>query len=58
MLNGNYIAESINIDSAISESEGIKLSKSYKEKDDFNTFMSNSFGFGGTNASLVIKKYS
>ena len=58
MLNGSYIAESINIDSAITESEGINLSKSYKEKNDFDTFMSNSFGFGGTNASLVMKKYS
>ena len=58
MLNGSYIAESININSAITESEGINLSKSYKEKNDFDTFMSNSFGFGGTNASLVMKKYS
>ena len=58
MLNGSYIAESININSAIAESEGINLSKSYKEKNDFETFMSNSFGFGGTNASLVMKKYS
>ena len=58
MLNGSYIAESKNIDSAITESEGINLSKSYKEKNDFDTFMSNSFGFGGTNASLVMKKYS
>ena len=58
MLNGSYIAESININSAIAESEGINLSKSYKEKNDFDTFMSNSFGFGGTNASLVMKKYS
>ena len=49
---------SINIDSAITESEGINLSKNYKEKNDFDTFMSNSFGFGGTNASLVTKKYS
>ena len=58
MLKGNYIAESINIESAISESEGIELSKSYKDQENFETFMSNSFGFGGTNASLIIRRYS
>ena len=48
----------LNIESAISESEGIELSKNYKDQENFETFMSNSFGFGGTNASLIIRRYS
>ena len=58
MMRGNYIAESININSPISESQGIELSKELKQLENFSSFMSNSFGFGGTNASLVVKKYS
>ena len=58
MMQGNYIAESININSPISESQGIELSKELKQLENFSSFMSNSFGFGGTNASLVVKKYS
>ena len=58
MMRGNYIAESININSPISESQGIELSKELKQLENFTSFMSNSFGFGGTNASLVVKKYS
>ena len=58
MMRGNYIAESININSPITESQGIKLSKELMQIDNFSSFMSNSFGFGGTNASLVVRKYS
>ena len=58
MMRGCYIAESINIKSPISESQGIELSKGLKQLDNFSSFMSNSFGFGGTNASLVVKEYS
>jgi 3-oxoacyl-(acyl-carrier-protein) synthase len=28
------------------------------EKKDFYSFMSNSFGFGGTNASIVVKEFT
>ena len=58
MMKENYIAESINIDSPITESSGIELAREYTKKNDFKAFMSNSFGFGGTNASLIVKKYS
>ena len=58
MMKDNYIAESINIDSPITESSGMELAREYTKKNNFEAFMSNSFGFGGTNASLIVKKYS
>jgi 3-oxoacyl-[acyl-carrier-protein] synthase-1 len=57
MLKNKYIAKSLNIESPIVESGSLELANEYMEKKDFTTFMSNSFGFGGTNVSLVIKEY-
>ena len=57
MLKNKYIAKSLNIESPIDESGSLELANEYMEKKDFTTFMSNSFGFGGTNVSLVIKEY-
>jgi 3-oxoacyl-[acyl-carrier-protein] synthase-1 len=57
MLKNKYIAKSLNIDNAIDESEKLKLANKYIEKKEFTSFMSNSFGFGGTNVSLIIKEF-
>ena len=56
MMNGNFIAGNKNLTNPIPEANGIHIPERSLEKE-FNNFMSNSFGFGGTNASLVLSKY-
>ena len=56
MMNGNFIAGNKNLTNPIPEAEGINIPKKSLEKE-FSSFMSNSFGFGGTNVSLVLSKY-
>mgnify|MGYP000526477783 CR=1 FL=1 len=38
------------------QAQGLPIVRAYEEAD-LNTVMSNSFGFGGTNASLVFSKF-
>ena len=56
MLNGNFIAGNKNLTDPIPEADGINIPEKSLEKE-FNSFMSNSFGFGGTNVSLVLSKF-
>ncbi|MDA9965504.1 beta-ketoacyl-ACP synthase II [Gammaproteobacteria bacterium] len=55
MMKHGFIAPSINIDTLVEEAEGLKISQSMVEQK-INAVMSNSFGFGGTNASLIFSK--
>jgi 3-oxoacyl-[acyl-carrier-protein] synthase-1 len=55
MMQHNFIAPSINIDSLVEEAEGLDICQSMIERK-LNAVMSNSFGFGGTNASLIFSK--
>ena len=56
MMNENFIAGNKNLVNPIPEADGINIPDKSLEKE-FSSFMSNSFGFGGTNVSLVLSKY-
>jgi len=56
MMRDGFLAESANIGEIVEESEGMNiLTKRYDGE--VSRVMSNSFGFGGTNACLVFDKY-
>jgi 3-oxoacyl-[acyl-carrier-protein] synthase-1 len=56
MMSNNFMCESANIVELDEEAENMNIIRSRIDSE-FETAMSNSFGFGGTNASLVFKKY-
>ncbi|WP_298510469.1 beta-ketoacyl-ACP synthase I [uncultured Ruminobacter sp.] len=56
MLNNNFIAPSINIENLDPLAEGLPIVTSAKDIE-LECVMSNSFGFGGTNACLIFNKY-
>ena len=58
MMEGNFISASANISEPDPASEGFPIVRERKDDANLNTVMSNSFGFGGTNASLVFRRFS
>ena len=58
MLKNKFIAESLNLRDPIDESKDLVLADQLIERKNFSSFMSNSFGFGGTNASIVVKEFN
>ncbi len=57
MMQGDYICPSINIETLDPAAEGLDIVTEPRDAK-LNMVMSNSFGFGGTNASLVFKRYT
>ena len=56
MLNEDFVAPSINIESICDEAKDLNIVTETK-KIKLENILSNSFGFGGTNASLILSKY-
>ncbi len=56
MMQDDFIAASANIDELDPAAEGFPIVRKTIENAGLTAVMSNSFGFGGTNASLVFKK--
>lgn len=56
MMENDFIAASANVDSLDPEAEGVPIIRERKDNAGLKTIMSNSFGFGGTNACLVFEK--
>jgi 3-oxoacyl-[acyl-carrier-protein] synthase-1 len=55
MMRNNFVAPNINFENADEYSEPLNLATQTVETE-VNTVLSNSFGFGGTNSALVLKK--
>jgi 3-oxoacyl-[acyl-carrier-protein] synthase I len=58
MQQHGFIAASANIENLDPEAEGLPIALTRQDNVDLQRVMSNSFGFGGTNASLVFQKFA
>ncbi len=57
MMEGNFLAASANIETLDPEIADLPILRETKDNFSANVVMSNSFGFGGTNATLVLKRW-
>jgi 3-oxoacyl-[acyl-carrier-protein] synthase-1 len=57
MQRENFICPSANIENLDEGADGYPVVREVRENQDLQYVMSNSFGFGGTNGSLVFKKF-
>ncbi len=57
MLKHDFICASANIQQLDPAAEGFPVQRTLKENAGLRTVMSNSFGFGGTNATLIFQRY-
>ena len=58
MLGGNFMSASANIQDLDPKALGYPIVRTMTDAPDLNTVMSNSFGFGGTNATLVFQRFT
>ncbi|MAZ89381.1 MAG: beta-ketoacyl-[acyl-carrier-protein] synthase I [Cellvibrionaceae bacterium] len=57
MMENNFISASANVDNLDEKAANMNIVTERKDDITLNRVMSNSFGFGGTNASLVFQRY-
>ncbi|MBU2580382.1 MAG: beta-ketoacyl-ACP synthase I [Alphaproteobacteria bacterium] len=57
MMNNDFICASANIEELDPEFEGLPIVRERMDGVKLNCVMSNSFGFGGTNATLIFRRY-
>ncbi|HDQ00209.1 MAG TPA: beta-ketoacyl-ACP synthase I [bacterium] len=56
MMNNSFIAPSINIDNLDQVCQYPNIITSYQQVE-FDTFLTNNFAFGGSNSTMIVKKY-
>ncbi|MDD2863609.1 MAG: beta-ketoacyl-ACP synthase I [Methylococcales bacterium] len=58
MMQNNFLSASANITNLDAGAAGIPIVHERQDSVTLNTIMSNSFGFGGTNATLIFQRYN
>jgi len=58
MLENNFLAGSANIENLDPAAAGLQVLTESQDQADIKTVLSNNFGFGGTNASIVMQRYA
>ena len=57
MMENEFIAASANVDTLDKGADGMDVVQEARSDVHLNRVMSNSFGFGGTNATLVFQRF-
>ena len=58
MMKSGFICESANIEELDPDFEDMPIVRERRDGAELNCVLSNSFGFGGTNATLVFQRYA